>query len=105
MTPDTGVTITRRDPGNRWTSAPLVFERSPPRFNERIGERDVGHSEKPSQKSRIDQFVDGFVEVLDSAVDKHVGLASSQVFRGAEQNLGRGVRVERSAHLPGKYPT
>ncbi len=48
---------------------PLVFERSPPSFNERVGERDVGHGEKPSEESRIDQFVDGAVEVLDSAID------------------------------------
>ena len=55
---------------------PLVFERLPPSFNERVGPRDVGQGEKPSKESRIDQFVDGAVEVLDSAA---VELTASNV--------------------------
>ena len=35
-----------------------------------LDQRDVGQGEKPSKESRIDPFVDGAVEVLDSTVDE-----------------------------------
>ena len=44
-----------------------MFEHSPPRFDERVGERDFGHGEQSFEKPGIDQLVDGTVEVFDAA--------------------------------------
>ena len=49
---------------------PLVFERSPPRFDERVGKRNVGHGKQSLEEPGIDQFVDGTVVVLDTAVNE-----------------------------------
>ncbi len=55
-----------------------MFERSPPRLDERIGKRDLGHGQKSSQKPGVDQFVDGMIEVLDAAVGQEGGLFVDQ---------------------------
>ncbi len=63
----------------------LVLERAPPRFNERVGERDVGLGEKPLEEPTIDQLINGTVEVLNAAVNKEGWLLVDQLPRGAEQ--------------------
>ncbi len=47
---------------------PLVFEHSPPRLDQRVGVGDLGHGEKSLEETRIDQLIDGTVEVFDSTV-------------------------------------
>ena len=50
---------------------PLVFQRAPPRFDERVGEGDLRPGEKASKEARFNELVDGAVEVFDAAVDEH----------------------------------
>ena len=64
---------------------PLVFECSPPGFDKRVGERDVGLGEKPLEEPRIDQLIDGSVEVLNAAVNEERWFFIDQAARGAEQ--------------------
>ena len=47
---------------------PLVFDRSPPRFDERLGDRDIGHGEASFEKPGLEQRVDRTVEVLAPTV-------------------------------------
>ena len=73
---------------------PLVFERSPPRFDERVGERDVGLGEQSLEKPRIDKLVDGAIVVLDAAVNEEGRLLVDQSTRRAVQEFGRGAWIE-----------
>jgi len=82
---------------------PLVFERSPPGFDERVGERDVGLGEKPLKESRIDQLINRTVEVLDTAANEEGRLLVAQPACGGEQEFGRDARIERRGHLPREY--
>ncbi len=82
---------------------PLVLECSPPGFDERVGERDVGLGEKPLEESRIDQLINGTVEVLDAAVNEEGWLLVDQSTRGVEQEFGRDAWIERRRHLPREY--
>lgn len=84
---------------------PLVFERPPPRFDERVGECDLRHGENSSEQPGVDQLVYGFVEVLDSAVGEQGWLLVHQTNGGAEKEFGRGARVERRGHFPREYAT
>ncbi len=74
---------------------PLVFERSPPRLDERVGERDVGHGEQSLEEPGIDQFVDGTIVVLDAAVNEEGRLLVDQSTSRAEQEFGRGAWIKR----------
>ncbi len=92
--------LERADRVERVQVQPLVFDRSPPRFDERVGKRDLGHGQKSSQQPGVDQFVDGTVEVLDSAVGQESWFFVDQATRGAEKQFGRRVAVERCRDLP-----
>ena len=47
---------------------PLVLQRSPPRFDERVRETDLGHRKESLQRAGLDEFVDLAVDVLDASV-------------------------------------
>ena len=77
-----------------------MFERTPPGFDKRVGERDVGLREKPFEKPRIDQFINGAVEVLDPTVNEKSWFYIDQSARSIEQEFGRNVWIERCRHFP-----
>ena len=77
-----------------------MFERSPPRFDERIRVRDVGLRENPLEKSGIHQFVDCAVVVLDTAVNKESWFGVFAFARGLEQEVCCYAWIERCGYLP-----
>ena len=50
--------------------------------------------EKPLKESRIDQLIDGTVEVLDAAVNEKGWFFVDQAIRSAEQEFGRDAWIE-----------
>ncbi len=68
-----------------------MLKRSPPRLAEGVGKRDVGLREKPFEKPRIYQLVNGTVEVLDATVNEEGWLLVDQLPRGAEQLCMRSI--------------
>ena len=77
-----------------------MFERTPPGLDKRVGIRDVGLREKPFEESRIDQFIDSAVEVLDTTVNEKSWFYINQSARSIEQEFGRSVWIERCGHFP-----
>jgi|GEM_PF-2777157 hypothetical protein len=92
--------LKRADGVERVQIQPLMLQRTPPRFDHRVGIRDLRHGEKPFQKSGFNQFVDSAVMVLDATVGEHGGLVAEETFRGVDQQSGGGSRVERFRNLP-----
>ena len=80
---------------------PLVFERSPPRFDERVGKCDLRHGKKPIQDAGPNQLIDRYIEVLDTSVDEQCGLGVLQMPRGVEKEFSCSAWVERGGYLPG----
>src|SRR5262249_13799978 len=60
---------------------PLVLERPPPRFDERIGEGDLGQGQQALQQSRIDQALDRAVAILDAGVGQQSRLSPLRPLR------------------------
>ncbi len=66
--------LKRADGVERVQVQPLMFQRTPPRFDHRVGIRDLGHREKPCEEPGINQFVDSAVMVFASTVGEQGGL-------------------------------
>jgi len=77
---------------------PPVFEHSPPRLDQRVGVGDLSHGEKSLEETRIDQFIDGTVEVFDSTVRENSWSLVEEATCGAEQEFGR----DRDPHAHGE---
>ncbi len=92
--------LKRADCVERVQIQPLMFERTPPRFDERVGIRDLGHGEKAPQESGFDQFIDSAVEVFDSTVGEQGWLLVEETRRSIDKEFSGGGRVERRGHLP-----
>ena len=92
--------LNRADGIERVQIQPLMLQRTPPRFDHRVGIRDIRHGEKPCEESGINQFVDSAVMVLDATVGEHGRLVAAETFRGVDQESGGGSRVERFRNLP-----
>ena len=92
--------LNRADGIERVQIQPLMLQRSPPRFDHRVGIRDIRHGEKPFQESGFNQFVDSAVMVLAAAVGEQGRLVAEETFRGLDQESGGGSRVERFRDLP-----
>ena len=83
---------------------PLMLEHSPPGFNHRIQERDLGSSQDSALQSRGNQFIDGSIEVLDAAIDEQRGFTSGNALRCRKQNFHCDIRIKRPADLARQDP-
>ncbi len=55
------------------------------------------------EEPRIDQLINGTVEVLNAAVNEERWLLIDQPTHGVEQEFGRDSWIERRGHLPREY--
>ena len=67
----------RSDSVERVEVKPLVFESSPPRLDQGIGEGDFGLRQNAPQSACVDEFVDCGVEVLHAPSPRTVGGTSA----------------------------
>lgn len=64
------------DAVERVQEAPLMLQGSPPRFDHRVREADVGLSQRSFEQAGVNQLVDLPVDVLAAAIAKTSGLSS-----------------------------
>ncbi len=83
-----------------------MFENSPPGFDHRIRELNVGLGENSFQHPRSLQLINRGIEVFRATVGHQGGHARRvHVAHGVEQELRGEFGIERSEDIPGKDPS
>ena len=74
----------RPDRVERVKVEPLMFKHTQPGFDQRIGERDLGLSQDLLEQTRVDPFVDGANDVLNTGVGQEHGFLIDHSLRCGE---------------------
>ena len=62
-----------------------MLEHAPPGLDQRIRKRDLGAGQNTFEKPRVDELVDGSVEVLDATVGQQIGLPLATPFEAVSK--------------------